>query len=66
MYEIERKENMILVRRGQKVIYSAPTDSYLLYRERESILAHRVSDFTDEGLLVALANSVDLPIKASA
>jgi hypothetical protein len=65
MYEIERKEDRVIVRFGQKTVYSGVPNSYLIYREASSGTAPqlrvlKVKDFTDEQLLFALANVVEL------
>ena len=65
MYEIERKENRVVVRVGQKTIYSGVPESFLIYREgspgtQTVTRVIKVKDLTDELLLFALANVVEL------
>jgi hypothetical protein len=65
MYEIERKENRVIVRVGSKPVYSGVPESFLIYKEtipgnQPVVKIIQVKDLTDEQLLFALANVVEL------
>ncbi len=62
MYEIERKDGQVIIRAGGKPVYVGAMESSVVYREELSLFVKvsRVKDLTDEELLVALANAVDL------
>jgi hypothetical protein len=63
MYKINRKEGKVIVTDSDgRVVYSADPDSILVYRRQsdQKVEAAKVSGFTDEALLIALANVVVL------
>ena len=65
MYEIERKENRVIIRVGTKPVYSGAMESFLVYKEGSPgsapfVKVSKVKDLTDEQLLLALANVVEL------
>jgi hypothetical protein len=61
MYEIERKEDKVVIRRGGHAVYSAPLESYILYRENNNrVVVAKVKDLTDDLLLLALASAVEI------
>jgi hypothetical protein len=65
VYEIERKETRAIIRVGAKPIYNGALESFLVYKEgspgiQPSVKVSKVKDLTDEQLLFALANVVEL------
>lgn len=64
MYQIERTDEKIIVRYGNKAIYSASPDSWIIYRDSRSPAdpptVSRAKDLTDQQLLTALATAVEL------
>lgn len=61
MYEIERKDGRVIVRKGEHPKLNAPEGSYLVYHTNTGNKVSRIKDLTDEQLLLALASVVDLP-----
>lgn len=62
MYEIERKDDRIIVRRGSHVLFSATKSSWVVYREgpNQEVKISHAGDLTDQQLLLALANAIEL------
>ena len=60
MYEIERKENEVIIRKGGHAVYSAPLTAYIIYKSGDDQLVSKVKDLTDEKLLLALANVIEI------
>ena len=60
MYEIERQDKAVIIRKGGHVIYSATPDSYLAYRSGDDQLVSQVKDLTNDELLLALVNAIEI------
>ena len=64
MYEIERKENQVIIRRDGHAVYTASLESWIVYRKWDSKgqeqVASQVKDLTDHLLLLALANAIEI------
>jgi hypothetical protein len=60
MYEIERKDNKVFIRKGTSAVYSASLDSYIIYRSDDKQLVSQVKDLTDAQLLLAVVNAIEI------
>lgn len=61
-YEIERADGRIIVRMGSRPKLNAPETSYIVYKDAAGEQrVSKVKDLTDEQLLLALANWIELP-----
>lgn len=64
MYSIERAENTVIVRDGNtRAIFVAPPDSFIVYKGANSsnvVEISKVKDLSDEKLLLALVNAVEI------
>jgi hypothetical protein len=61
MYEIERKEKEIIIRKGTYAVFTASPDSWIVYRSDDGkMMASKLKDLTEERLLLALANVVEI------
>lgn len=63
MYEVERNDTKVIIRRGGNAVYTASLDSFIIYEKDGSVEVDRVKDLTDHGLLAALAKAVEIPVK---
>lgn len=63
MYEIERTDKEVLVKRSGHTIYSAPLHSFIIHRRKSEDMpvVSKVGDLADDKLLLALATAVELP-----
>jgi hypothetical protein len=62
VYEIERKEKEVLVKRSGHTMYSAPLESFIIYKPKgDETVVSKVGDLTDDKLLLALATAVQIP-----
>ena len=59
VYQIERKDGKVIIRRGDKTIFSEPLDSWVVWNDGQS-KASRISDLKDDQLLIALSKTVDI------
>ncbi len=61
MYEVARKDNEVIIYRNEHAIYSAKLDSFVVHRDSSGQLKiSKVKDLTDEALLKALAEAVEI------
>lgn len=60
MYQIERKDGKVIIRRDGKLVYSDSDDSYVIYHQKDDLKVSRVRDLKDNDLLLALATMVEL------
>lgn len=58
MYEVERKEDSIIVRSGSTPVYAANPNSFLIHKDDGKIKVSKLRDLTDQGLLMALATII--------
>lgn len=58
MYEVERKEDRIIVRSGNAPVFTANPNSFLIHKDDGKIKVSKLKDMTDQGLLMALATIV--------
>ena len=65
MYEIERRDKEVIIRKDGHAVYNAPLDSYIVWREGGTgdQQVSQVKDLTNDKLLLALVNAIE--IKAS-
>jgi hypothetical protein len=62
MYEIERKEQEVLVKRVGHTLYSAPLESYIAYKpDGRQTTVSKVAVLEDDKLLLTMATAIDLP-----
>ena len=62
MYEIERANGRVIVRKGEKLKLNAPEDSYVIHKPGPQLTTvTKLKDLNDAQLLLALASSVDIP-----
>lgn len=65
MYQIERKDGRVIVRKGESAKFNASEDSYLIFRGDDgSQQVSKVKDLTDVQLLLALANAIELEARS--
>ena len=62
MYEIERKENAIIIRKGGEPVYNVSLDSYVVFESGPGRQVAQVKDLTNEQLLPALANAIEIKV----
>ncbi|GAC1395105.1 MAG: hypothetical protein NVSMB6_33120 [Burkholderiaceae bacterium] len=60
MYEIERKENEVIIRKQGHAVYTASLDSYIVYRNGTSQDVSQLKDLTNDKLLLALVNAIEI------
>jgi hypothetical protein len=64
MYEIERKDQQVIIRRGGHAVYTASLDSWIVYRTGSTKGpeqgAAQIKDLTDQNLLLALVNALEI------
>lgn len=64
MYEVRRRDNEVIIYRGQDLVYQANNDSYIIRRDSNGgFRVNKVKDLKDDELLIALADSVELEKK---
>lgn len=66
MYQIERKDDEIIIRKGKYAVFSAAPESWLIYRDDGKMAASQLKDLTEEKLLLALANVVEIKDQSKA
>ena len=60
MYEVERKDKQVIIRKNGHAVYTASLDAYIIYDEPEKgRTVARVKDLTDDKLLLALSRAVE-------
>ena len=63
MYEIERKDGRVIVRKGDNPRLNAPDSSSIVYKDANgATVVNRLKDLKDDQLLIALASAIELPI----
>ena len=60
MYEIERKQDQVIIRREGRAVYTTSVASFIVHQSETGLHVSKVKDLTDEQLLLALANAVPL------
>ena len=62
MYEIDRQDKQVVIRKDGHAIYTALLDSYIVWREGGTGDQHvsQVKDLTNDKLLLALVNAMEI------
>ena len=60
LYEVQRNGNTVIVKKGTLVKLNAPKDSFVIYKEGNDQKVSKLGDLTDEQLLLALVNALDI------
>ena len=60
MYQVRRSSGNVIVSRNDSPVFSAPDESFLVYKVGEELKVSKAKDLTDEALLLALANAVEI------
>jgi hypothetical protein len=64
MYEVQRENNRVIVKRGEAVKLNASKDSYVIYKDQATgqQKVDKLGDLQDDRLLLALANHIEIVI----
>jgi hypothetical protein len=63
MYKVVKKDGKtFVIDVNEKVVYASQNDGYLIYKlsGSDKVVVEKVSDMTDQALLMGLANAVKL------
>jgi hypothetical protein len=60
MYEIERKDGQVIIRRAGHAVHSISLASYIVYKLGEEPKVSKIKDLTDEQLLLALVSALKI------